>query len=154
MERQMIIKKIKIVNYKIFTDITVDMNTNSNIFVGENDAGKTTILEAITMALTGKINGVNINSRLSPDWFNFEKRLAYKDSLVTDDPQTPPNIEIELFFDKYETDAKVKSFTGTNNSLHEDASGVKLEIKFNDDYSETYKQLIKEKKISDIPVEL
>lgn len=30
------------------------MNDDINIFVGENDSGKTTILEALSMVLTGK----------------------------------------------------------------------------------------------------
>lgn len=47
----MFISKLKILNYKIFRDITIEMNKNVNIFVGENDSGKTTILEALSMGV-------------------------------------------------------------------------------------------------------
>lgn len=50
----MIIHKLKIINYKLFQNITIEMNDDINIFVGENDSGKTTILEALSMVLTGK----------------------------------------------------------------------------------------------------
>lgn len=51
------INRLKIVNYKLFQNVTIEMNENINIFVGENDSGKSTILEALSMVLTGKING-------------------------------------------------------------------------------------------------
>lgn len=50
------IEEIIIKNYKIFNDITIKMNNDVNIFVGENDSGKTTILEALSIALIGKLN--------------------------------------------------------------------------------------------------
>ena len=58
------IDRLKIVNYKLFQNVTVEMNDSINIFVGENDSGKTTILEALSMALTGKVNGSSMANRL------------------------------------------------------------------------------------------
>ena len=57
------VKELRIENYKIFKTINILFNDNVNIFVGENDSGKTTILEALSMVLTGKINGGTILSR-------------------------------------------------------------------------------------------
>ena len=39
------ISKLKIINYKLFQNVIIEMNDTMNIFVGENDSGKTTILE-------------------------------------------------------------------------------------------------------------
>ena len=61
------IEKLIIKNYKTFNDITIQMNDDVNIFLGENDSGKTTILEALSIVLTGKLNGGAIVSRLNPD---------------------------------------------------------------------------------------
>ena len=36
-----------------------------NIVVGDNEAGKSTILEAVNLALTGYLNGRNIRNELS-----------------------------------------------------------------------------------------
>lgn len=44
------INRLKIVNYKLFQNVTIEMNENINIFVGENDSGK-------KHHLRGPING-------------------------------------------------------------------------------------------------
>ena len=41
------IEKLIIKNYKLFNDIAIEMNSDVNIFVGENDSGKTTIFRGI-----------------------------------------------------------------------------------------------------------
>lgn len=150
----MIIYKLKIINYKLFQNITIEMNDDINIFVGENDSGKTTILEALSMVLTGKINGGSIMNRLNLDWFNATVRTEFKQAI--ENGQTPelPTIEIEAYFSGV-TDEQIaiKNFKGTNNSLHEDIEGVKLEIVFDCQYATAYKQLLAEHKIKDIPVE-
>ena len=73
------IDRLKIVNYKLFQNVTVEMNDSINIFVGENDSGKTTILEALSMALTGKVNGSSMANRLNLDWFNEIGRASCRE---------------------------------------------------------------------------
>ncbi len=151
----MYVSKLIIRNYKIFDYICIDMNRNVNIFVGENDSGKTTILEALSMGLTGKINGSSIMSKINTEWFNLCTRNLYKYKIEKGENVNLPSIDIEIFFEGLlEKDSYFHHYKGTNNSLKEDAVGVKLSIKFNDDYSVTYKQLLEEKKVIDIPVEL
>lgn len=131
------------------------MNESVNIFVGENDAGKTTILEALSMGLTGKINGSSIISKLNVDWFNLKTRNEYKDKIEKGEEPALPSIEIEIFLEGIlESDNYFIHYKGSNNSLREDAVGIKVSVKFNNEYSQTYKQLLKEKKIIDIPIEL
>lgn len=131
------------------------MNELVNIFVGENDSGKTTILEALSMGLTGKINGSSIMSKLNADWFNINVRNQYKDKIEKGEKTKLPCIDIEIFFEGLlDKDSYFHHYRGANNSLREDAIGVKLSIKFNDEYSATYQQLLKKKKVIDIPVEL
>ncbi len=40
-----------------------------NIFVGENDAGKSTILEIVNLITTGKINGYFIDRQITANFF-------------------------------------------------------------------------------------
>ncbi len=150
----MIINKLVIKNYKLFEMLEIKMNEKVNIFVGENDAGKTTILEAISIVLTGKINGISLINKLNPDLFNNEQRQKYLDSLKTTTPIKPPKIDIEAYFDKPVEGSQLLKYKGTNNSLKEDAYGVKVSVEFNENYSETYKELLKDNKIDDIPIEL
>lgn len=148
------IDKLKICNYKLFKNITITMNKDMNIFVGENDSGKTTILEALSMVLTGKINGGSIASRLNLDWFNLGVRQEFIEGITCGKTSVPPTIEFEVYFDALnEKDISIKRYRGTNNSLHEDTEGVKLEIVFDPQYSSTYKELVKAKKVQDIPIE-
>ena len=148
------INKLKIINYKLFQNVTIEMNDNMNIFVGENDSGKTTILEALAMVLTGKINGSNIANRVNLDWFNARVRKAFIEAVESGKTPILPTIEIEAYFSTpKENEVAIKKFKGTNNSLHEDTEGVKVEIIFDTQYASAYKQLLVEGKVKDIPIE-
>ncbi|NLB79576.1 MAG: AAA family ATPase [Clostridiaceae bacterium] len=148
------IKKLIIKNYKLFRDVNIAMNEDVNIFVGDNDSGKTTILEALTMVLTGRINSSSVYNRLNLDWFNADVRNEFKREIEEGNTPMLPEIEIEVYFSTpADEELDIRQFRGSNNHLHEDAEGVKLEIIFDDQYSEAYKQLLADKKIKDIPIE-
>lgn len=67
----MAIKKIKIKGFKIFKDIfEIEFNNKINVIVGNNEAGKSTILEAINLALTGLYCGKSIKAEVSQYLFN------------------------------------------------------------------------------------
>lgn len=148
------IHKLRIINFKLFRNVIIEMNDNMNIFVGENDAGKTTILEALTMVLTGKINSSNIANRVNLDWFNASVRKEFIEAVELGNTPVLPAIEIEAYFSTPgEDEVAIKKFKGTNNSLHEDTEGVKVEIIFDTQYTSAYKQLLAEGKVKDIPIE-
>ena len=77
----MYITKIKILNYKSIVDATINLNKGMNIFVGENDAGKSSILEALSAVLLGRINGGGIIQNLRPSLFNSNTRNNYLESI-------------------------------------------------------------------------
>jgi putative ATP-dependent endonuclease of OLD family len=57
----MAIKKVIISNFKQFKDIfEIELNEDINILVGNNEAGKSTIIEAINLAFTGMIEQLRI----------------------------------------------------------------------------------------------
>lgn len=148
------IKKLKIINYKLFQNAIIEMNDNMNIFVGENDSGKTTILEALAMVLTGKVNGSSIANRFNLDWFNAKTRKDFIEAVKSGKVPILPAIEIEAYFSApKEDEVAIIKFKGTNNSLREDAVGVKVEMIFDAQYASAYKQLLSEGKIKDIPIE-
>ena len=125
------ITKLIIKNYKLFRDVTIGMNRTINIFVGENDSGKTTILEALSMVLTGKINGSSIANKISLDWFNHQIRQEFRSAIESGDTPALPSIEIEAFFaPSAEDEITTKKYKGTNNSLHEDYEGGKIRNPF------------------------
>lgn len=64
------IKKIRIRGYRIHRDLTIYPNPKLNLIVGGNESGKSTLIEAIVLALTGRINGRSAAEELNPYWFN------------------------------------------------------------------------------------
>ena len=83
------IKKVKIKNYKLFQDFTMSFNDDLNIIVGDNEAGKSTLLEAIGLALTAQIAGRSIQYELSPFLFNMGVVKKYIDGLQNPCGLTP-----------------------------------------------------------------
>lgn len=69
---RMFIRKVKIHNFKCYRDFEITLEEGLNIVVGDNEAGKSTILEAINLALTGIISGKSIWNEISQYIFNKE----------------------------------------------------------------------------------
>lgn len=88
------IKQIHIEGFKKFDSIDVHFNPHMNILVGENEAGKSTILEAIRVVLNQQYR--NVDKSVLSDLFNAENVAAFKASPSV---QTLPKIVIELFFE-------------------------------------------------------
>ena len=67
----MFIKKLIIENFKCFEgSFPLELKKDINILVGDNEAGKSTILEAIHLALSGWIYGRHIANELNQSLFN------------------------------------------------------------------------------------
>lgn len=95
----MAIEKVIIQNFKKFKNpFEVKFNENINLLVGDNESGKSTILEAIHVALTGMYAGRNIRNQLSTYLFNREAVEEYLASVKNEQPIAPPEIMIELYF--------------------------------------------------------
>lgn len=145
----MAIKKLLIRNYKSIEDTIIEMRPDVNIFVGENDSGKSTILEAISIVATGNINGRSFEKQIKANLFNQNVREKYIASLKNiKSVMSPPTIIIEAYLD-----IEDQSFSGTNNELREDCAGIRMELAFNQTYADIYKQMLKDGEIYDIPIE-
>ncbi|MDP2451005.1 MAG: AAA family ATPase [Polaromonas sp.] len=147
------IKKIKIKNFKCYAGtFEVLLNEGVNIIVGGNESGKSTILEAIHLALTGMLNGRHIRNDLSSYLFNLAVESSYVKSLATATPLPPPSILIELFFSG---DGKeFADLEGDGNSDTVKGSGVAYKIEFDrENYGDAYAELIKTGGLKSIPVE-
>ena len=145
----MAIKKLLIRNYKSIEDTIIEMRPDVNIFVGENDSGKSTILEAISIVSTGNLNGRSFEKQIKANIFNQNEREKYIASLKNIKcVMAPPTIIIEAYLD-----IEDQTFSGTNNELREDCAGIRMELAFNQTYADIYKQMLKDGEIYDIPIE-
>ena len=122
----MSIQKVKITNFKSFQGShTIELNSGLNIIVGNNDEGKSTIIEAIHMALTGYYHGRSIANEITEYIFNKRVVEDYCKSLKSPSPLPPPNLSIEIFFD----DLFDANYQGQHNSENNKLGrGLKLDI--------------------------
>jgi putative ATP-dependent endonuclease of the OLD family len=147
------ISKVKIKNFKCYAGpFEFSLKDGTNIIVGNNESGKSTILEAIHLALTGVLNGKYIRHDLSSYLFNLAVEREYVDSLTTAKPLPPPKILIELFFSG---DSKeLAALEGDGNSDGVKASGIAYNIEFDEDnYGDAYAELVKTRELKSIPIE-
>ncbi|MEL7597215.1 MAG: AAA family ATPase [Clostridiaceae bacterium] len=149
----MALKKIKIENFKIFNGMfELELNAGLNILVGDNEVGKSTILEAIHLALSGIINGKYLYSELTQYLFNNDIVKSYINSLTTPNPQKPPQINIELYFDVDTDDIAI--FLGNDNSdKDKDACGISFIIGFDEKYNDEYNALLNLGDVNSLPIE-
>jgi AAA15 family ATPase/GTPase len=136
------IQRLVIENFKVFKSFRLDLNKDLNLVVGDNESGKSTILEAIGLALTKRVAGRPIEYEISPYLFNKECVDAYLKQLEAGANPELPQILIELYLSESQ---ELEVLRGSNNSQKIDAVGVKLEVIFDEDYREEYEKLCEDK---------
>lgn len=135
------LKKIAIRNYRAFEKFDLDFEPGLNILVGHNDAGKTTLLEAIHLALTSRIRGRLLMYELSPYMINQNAASQYVEALGRGERPTPPEFTIDLFLEERDETAALK---GSNNVLVEDAPGLRVKASFSQDYVDEYERFVED----------
>lgn len=147
------IEKIKIKNFKCFGSETFELKFNAgvNIIVGKNEEGKSTILEAIHLALTSSYRGRNIKNALSQDLFNSESVSEYLRQVNNGIKNPPPEMLIELWLSN---DNDTVKYEGNGNSEDKNGvSGIKLHIKLDEEQKQEYYDLLNEGELLSLPLE-
>jgi putative ATP-dependent endonuclease of OLD family len=145
------IQKVKIKNFKKYSgEFEVKLKTGMNILVGDNESGKSTILEAIHLALSGIYGGRSIRNQLSSYLFNKEVVAKYLMSLKTGHYVAPPEILIEVYF----YNDTIPEYEGNGNSEKKNGiDGICFKIAILDDYLDDYNQLCMSGNLTSIPIE-
>lgn len=142
----MLVKSIKLVNFKKFRDDLLEFNDDVNIFVGDNNAGKSTILEALEIVLNYSHRGRPFNGEFSPDLFNQDAVTRFLASDLS--IKHMPSLIIEAYIDG------VPEYRGSNNSLKADAQGVVVQACFDPSLEAVYEtHLLTKPNITSIPIE-
>lgn len=130
------ITKLRAFNFKKFDFIEIDFKEDMNVFVGDNESGKSSILLAIDLVLSGsrsKIETLGLDGIMNNDTVqSFFKTNTY---------ETLPKLCVELYFDKID-DAE---FYGRNNSLDKDNFGISLICEPQHESSKDISDILKEK---------
>ena len=135
------IEKLILQNYKSFKERTViEFNDGLNILVGDNEAGKSTILEAIHLCLSGILDGRYLKHDFHQYLFNYEIIEEYLTNIKADKTEKLPKLLIEVYFQNHDD---LSEFEGAFNSeRNPKAQGIRFEIKLDDTYSDLYADLI------------
>lgn len=140
------VKSIKLTNFKKFKDDHLEFNDDVNIFVGDNNAGKSTILEALEIVLNYNYRGRPFNAEFTPDIFSKD---AVQQFLASDkSAKYLPSLVIEAFIDG------VPEYRGANNFLKVDAQGVTVQACFDATLEDVYADYLRTNpSITSIPIE-
>lgn len=132
--------------FKKFKNIEIDFDKGKNIIVGENEAGKSTILEAINIVLNQK--------------YRTQDKYVIKDMLNTDDvadfksePKISklPSIRIGVDLDLDKSNISNMDYFGENNISESEKYGILFECSFDED---EYGDLLSEQILKgEIPIE-
>ena len=94
----MAIQRVIVKNYRALRSADVNLADGLNVIVGDNETGKSTLLEAINLALRCQINRRPLAYELHPYLFNAEAVAEFVASHNAGAPMPPPEILIELYF--------------------------------------------------------
>lgn len=146
------IERIIIRGYRLFKEFEMEPKAGLNIVVGGNEAGKSTLLEAISLGLTGRVNGRRAEEELSPYWFNQDMVAEYFAAIEAGESPAPPEILVELYLDDKTPD--IQTLRAVYNSRAQDAPGLSVRIMPSPDYAQEFDAYIRaEHRPKIIPVE-
>jgi putative ATP-dependent endonuclease of OLD family len=121
------IKKIIIENFKCINGrFELDFNEGINILVGDNEAGKSTILEAIHLALSGIFRGRLIKGNINQYLFNYNIVKEYLNCINKKRPSVPPYFLIELYMG--DTFPELEGDMYTDENLQGRAYGISMRV--------------------------
>ncbi len=133
------INRVYIDGFKRLTEFTLPLNESLNVIVGDNETGKSTVLEAIGLVLTGQFDGRLIQYAIDPYLFNVEIVAEYFKKRQDGENMSPPHILIEAYLQDSADDPELAKLRGTNNSKNEDCAGLAMTIEVDSDHLEALK---------------
>jgi putative ATP-dependent endonuclease of OLD family len=145
------IERVIIDGYRLFDRLDLEPNPGMNIIVGDNESGKSTMLEALSLALTGRVNGRWAREELNPFWFNRARVANYFARYGKPDSLAPPVVLIELYLDNGIDD--LQPLRGIHNSRRCDCPGIRLRIGPSDEYATEFKAYMDAGAPAVLPVE-
>lgn len=117
------IERIKLFNFKRFLSLDIPISKGTNVFIGDNESGKSTILLAVELALGGNSNRVEslgIDSLISIEAIKKFYSLSKEERVFLN----LPVCKVEIFLNEQNE----FNLNGANNSENITCDGMRLEI--------------------------
>ena len=131
------IRRVVLSNFKQFQTLALDLNPNLNIFAGDNETGKSTVMTAIDLTLSAsrsKVEALGIEALIRLD----AVKAFYKSQKCTEDLPT-------LFVELYLSDGADPDLKGRANSRHENTFGLRLLCEPSDEYGPEIQEVLADK---------
>ena len=144
------IERVFVEGYRRFKKLDVALSAPLNILVGDNESGKSTLLEAIAIGLTGRVNGRWMVEELNPYWFHRPNVEEYFGSYGSQQSAPPPEILIEVYL---RNDTAVQRLRGVHNSASTDCPGIRVHIAPSPEYEQEFSEYMTKQPPPVIPVE-
>jgi putative ATP-dependent endonuclease of the OLD family len=125
----MYITRVYIEGFKQFKKFELCPNPGFNIVVGDNDTGKSSLLDAIGLALTGQYEGRLVQHFIDPYLFNLENVASYFAERRKGRQCNPPRVYIEVYLAPDPSNPALSKISGSNNLKGESCPGLKIEIR-------------------------
>ena len=129
-----VINKIKLKNYKRFPEFEVGFSEEVNLIIGDNEAGKSSLLTAIELVISGsksKVDSIGLenlfNKQVINNFFASGKKI-----------ENLPTLHIELFLSEQEN----PSLNGKVNSDNVACDGLQLVCEPNDELSHEISEVL------------
>lgn len=148
---EVLITRLIIQSYRCFERLAIKPNAGMNIVAGANESGKSTLLEAIALVLTGKVNGRWAQEELNPFWFNQAQVRGFFLGRSTGEAVAAPEILVELYLD--EGVDSFQTLRGVHNTRGEDCPGISLRIAPSDEYADEFAAYLADDPPKILPVE-
>ncbi len=130
------IEKIKLKNFKRFSEFEVNVVEDINLLIGDNEAGKSSILTAIELVISGsksKVEVLGLESLLNTDAINGF--LSGKKEI-----EELPRLHIELYLNEQDN----PDLFGRNNLYGVQANGLQLICEPNPELTAEIKQVLEQ----------
>jgi len=121
------IQQVKIKNFRCFDGLTVNLNPDVNIFVGNNGSGKSAVLDAIAAAMYPYV--IELQYAIDPDFATLHKPIIFQRDLQKKSNNQPVAITAE--FSVVTTDFPRWEVTYSRGITHNDDEGLNI---FTDEY--------------------
>jgi putative ATP-dependent endonuclease of OLD family len=131
------IKRLVLKNFKRFKALELEFDPELNIFVGGNEAGKSSVLQALDLVLSAsrsKVETLGLETL-----FNAEciAQFLGGERMIADLPELLIEVYVDGVEDQHELD-------GRNNSKHANFHGIKMVCKPDDEYTKAIRAILTE----------
>lgn len=136
------ISKLHIEGYRKFVNFDINFNENVNVLVGENEAGKSTILDALFLVLNQQYR--NADKSFIKDLIN---QKMVDNFLRNPSVENLPYIVLELHLCLDTKEKNAEYFFGENNCAKSEGFGIRFECNFDNELGSSLDKEINEGKI-------